>query len=204
MSCAQTGTIECSTVQVLEPQHDFLVDTSGAASDMQEHGEVDLVEGQTGLTVFFTVPKLNNEYVFEYLYVDVQGIPHPGTVIPIPAIKDVVGFTIRLAGSPLSAGYVLHWRVVINQTSIIASGATDVPELFYLQMPRLSIMNIIFAFPRSSLNYGFTELRVENTSLEPNQVIINVQLIVKELFGCAIGINPVPPTDHYYLRVRTP
>ena len=39
-NCSQGGAVECDTVQIIEPKSDFLVDTGGIASDMDERGSV--------------------------------------------------------------------------------------------------------------------------------------------------------------------
>lgn len=194
--------IECDTIQIIEPKGDFLVDTAGSTSDMDERGEVALHAGQLHVVVYFRVPKLNPYFNFEYLYIDAMGNPHPGGVHVIPTVRANEGFAAVFAGSPVEAGYVLHWRVTIVRTSTLVQ--IDAPELLYLPMPRTSVMNVLFVNPRSNLNYGFTELRVENLSQEGGQAIIHVQVIVKTLIGVALGVNPVPRSDNYFLRVRTP
>jgi hypothetical protein len=203
MSCPGTG-IECDTVQIIEPNTDLLVDTAGANSDIDEHGEVLLNQGQTGVIVYFVVPKLNANYSFEYLYVEAANPPqsHPGTVIPIPTIKLNIGFGIRLAGSPIAPGYVLKWRVTIKRTSSLVQ--IDAPENLYLQMPRTTTMQVVFANPRGGVDYGFSELRVENLIDTTRRALIHVQVYQKGLNGFFLDVNPRPPTDHYFLKVRTP
>jgi hypothetical protein len=203
MICPQTGAIECDTVQIIEPKGDFLVDTGGVSSDLDERGSVELLNGQTSVAVLFDVTKINASYNFEYLYVDAVGLVHPGAIQVIPTLKAAQGFTVLFAGAPIGAGYVLHWRVTIVRTSSIA--AIDAPEDLYLQMPRTTTMAVAFVNPRSGVNYGFSELRVENLlDLIGNQAIINVQVHQKTETGFVIGVSPRPPTDNYFLKVRTP
>lgn len=193
----------CETVQIIEPNNDLLVDTAGTTSDVDERGELVLIPGQTSADVAFQVNKLNVNYNFEYLYVDSPNDPHPGSVVPVPVTRGVGGFSVAFAGSPIGAGYVLHWRVTIARTSALIQ--TDAPESLYLQLPRAALMDISFVNPRSSVNYGFSELRVENLHDAPAvQTPIHVQVYQKLLTGFSIAINPTPPTDFYYLKVRTP
>ena len=59
--------------------------------------------------------------------------------------------------------------------------------------------------PRSTLTYGFTELRVENLiDLPQAQSPITVQVFEKRLDGFQIALSPIPPTPNYFLAVRTP
>jgi hypothetical protein len=194
---------DCNTVQIIEPKGDLIVDTAGTTSDMDERGDLTLVQGQTSASVTFQVPKLNANYHFEYLYVDAQGNVHPGAVIIVPTIWTMQGFTVVFAGAPIGTGYVLHWRVVIVVTSIL--GQVDAPEDLYLQMPQTNLMAITFINPRSTLTYGFAELRVENLIDPPaGQAVISVQPYLKTLTGFGLAVNPTPPSANYFLRVRTP
>jgi hypothetical protein len=194
---------DCDVIQIIEPRQDLLVDTAGASSDMDERGEVTLSAGQTNVTVTFEVRKLSADYHFEYLYVDAVGVSHPGAVSVIPSVKTIEGFSVVFAGAPIGAGYVLNWRVVIVQTTTLLQ--VDAPEDLYLRMPRTSTMAVTFLNPRSSTGYGFSELRVENLVDAPaSQALIHVQVYAKTLSGCSLAVNPRPPSDNYFLRVRTP
>ena len=63
----------------------------------------------------------------------------------------------------------------------------------------------MFHQPRSGTNYGFSELRVENLTEGPSGLTpINVMVTHKTISGFTIAINPRPPTEFYFLRVRTP
>jgi len=196
----------CDTVQIIEPKDDLLVDTGGTSSDMDERGSLELTPGQTQAVVTFQVPKINAEYNFEYLYIDAMGDPgfnFPGAIQIIPTVKSREGFGVVFAGTPIAEGYVLHWRATIVRTSSIIQ--VDAPENLYLQMPRTNTMAINFANPRSNLNYGFSELRVENlTQLPDVQAIIRVQVYAKTLTGFFVAVNPTPRSDFYFLKVRTP
>ena len=170
---------------------------------MDERGSLPLAVGQSSAVVTFMVPKLNASYNFEYLYVDSMGDTGPGAVQVIPTVRAAEGFGVVFAGAPLNDLSVLHWRVVIVQSTALA--LIDAPEDLYLQMPQASVMNITFANPRSSVDYGFSELRVENlTEPASRQTPINVQVAAKTNSGFSIGVSPAPRTDFYFLKVRTP
>lgn len=202
MSCG-TDLIECDTVQIIEPHDDLLVDTAGTRSDVDERGEVELVDGQTSAVIIFQVPKLNAFYNFEYLYVDAMGNTNPGGIQIIPTVRAIEGFAVLFAGAPIGSGYVLHWRVTIVRTSSLIQ--VDAPEDLYLQIPHAPTMGVTFVNPRSHVNYGFTELRVENLTDPPaGQAIIRVQVYAKTVSGFLLAVNPMPPTNFYFLRVRTP
>jgi hypothetical protein len=199
MSCPT----DCDTVQLIEPRTDLLVDTAGSTSDVDERGAVELSDGQESADVTFQIPKLNVNYRFEYLYVDALDLDDPGAVQVIPNGQSTHGFSVLFAGSPIGAGYVLRWRVVIAISSTLLQ--IDAPEDLYLQMPRASTMQVAFMNQRSNTNYGFSELRVENLDDPPGgQALIHVQVYAKTLNGCSLAVNPRPPNDHYFLRLRTP
>jgi hypothetical protein len=66
-------------------------------------------------------------------------------------------------------------------------------------------MAINFVNPRSGVNYGFTELRVENLSdLSSDAALVHVQVSQKRIDGFTVAVNPRPPNDNYFLTVRTP
>lgn len=202
MSCG-VDLIECQTIQIIEPRDDLLVDTAGSTSDMDERGELPLVEGQVNAFVDFTVHKLNTNYHFEYLYIDAIGNAHPGATQIIPTSRQVDGFAVVFAGAPIGDGYVLYWRVTIVRSS--TSVQIDTPEDLYLQMPKSSLMSVTFVHERSNTDYGFTELRVENLHDAPeSQQPIHVQVYQKMLGGFLLAVNPRPRTDFYFLKVRTP
>jgi len=211
MSCEQTG-IPCNSIQVIEPDASLPVGVAGGTSDpsLTESGEVVLVANQSEVSVTFTAMKASEAYRFEYLYVDAFGIINPGAIEPVVQAQSRYGFTVDLAAVAPVPGYVLRWRVVV-----IALGSTtsvDKPESLYLQMPWATppigvtpIMNILFVNPRSNVNYGFTELRVENLVDPPAlQTPIRVQVYEKRTDGFRICFNPLPPTPNYFIAVRTP
>ena len=198
------GVTECSTTQIIEPDGDLLVETSGSpTSDMEERGFVNLAPGQTSVSVVFEVPKLNATYHFEYLYIDDIGDTRPGAIQIVPSARAREGFTLLLAGAPIQSGYVLHWRVSITQTAELVG--VDTPEVLYLPLLHQPVMGVFFHNPRSGTNYGFSELRVENLT-DPHQVqaIIHVQVVQKTTIGFTIAVNPMPPTGNYFLAARTP
>jgi hypothetical protein len=202
MSCG-TDTIECDTVQIIEPKDDLLVDTASNTNDIDERGSLELNSGQQNAIVYFEVNKLSADYSFEYLYVDAMGDPQPGAVEIVPTIRAVEGFAVVFAGVPIGAGYVLHWRVVIHK--LRSQILIDAPEDLYLQMPRANTMAVTFHQQRSNTVYGFSELRVENvTELPQNQQPIAIQVYRKTISGFFLAVNPTPRTDFYFLKVRTP
>ena len=196
----------CDTVQIIEPKDDLIVDTGGTTSDMDERGSLELTAGQTQAVILFTVPKINPEYNFEFLYIDAVGDPgfnFPGAVQIIPTVRAREGFAVVFAGTPIAAGYVLHWRVTIVRTSSLVQ--IDAPESLYLQMPRTNTMSVAFVNPRSNVSYGFSELRVENLNTPPSQqAVIHVQVAQKTVNGFLLAVNPTPRNDFYFLKVRTP
>lgn len=202
MSCCNDD-IQCDTAQIIEPRDDLLVDTAGVTTDLDERGFVELNAGQKAAVVTFLVPKINPDFHFEYLYVEAMGIPNAGGVHPIPTIRAREGFAVVFEGAPVGLGYTLHWRCVVTRTSSIVQ--IDAPEDLYIQLPHANQMQILFVNPRSSVSYGFSELRVENLhDPHQNQAVIHTQVFAKNTWGFSIGINPMPPTDKYFLRVRTP
>jgi hypothetical protein len=201
MSCSCPT--DCDTTQIIEPRNDFIVDTAGSASDIDERGDLALTPGQPNAVVAFQVLKLNASYDFEYLYIDAMGISHPGGVVVVPTVRSVEGFAVVFTGAPVEAGHVLHWRVVVRLATTLVQ--IDAPEDLYLPMPRANLMGINFINPRSGINYGFTEMSVENLVDPPaGQAIIRVQVYLKTQSGCAVAVNPTPPTGNYFLHVRTP
>lgn len=203
MSCGP-DVIECDTVQIIEPKDDLLVDSAGSTNDMDERGELELVDGQINAVVLFEVLKLNAQYSFEYLYVDAMGNVEPGAVQIVPTVRAIEGFAVVFAGAPIGPGYVMHWRVVIHRPSALV--LIDAPEDLNVQLtPHANLQVIAFRQPRSGTNYGFTELRVENLTEDHSvQAVIHVQVVHKTISGFSIAINPRPPTEFYFLRVRTP
>lgn len=203
MSCSQTDVIECDTVQIIEPKDDLLVDSAGTTNDMDERGTLELNSGQINAVIVFEVPKLNPNYAFEYLYIDAMGNVEPGAIQIVPTVRAIEGFAVVFAGAPIGPGYVLHWRVNVHRKSALV--LIDAPEDLNLRMPRTNTMSIVFHQPRSGTNYGFTELRVENLTEDHNvQAVIRVQVYHKTISGFLIAVNPRPPSDFYFLRVRTP
>jgi len=206
------GTIECDTVQIIEPQGDFLVDTAGTTSDLDERGELELHTGQTHAEILFRVPKISVNYNFEYLYVDAEGIPHAGGLHVVPTSRQTYGFQVVFAAgvppptpeAPPGSVYVLHWRVTIVRTSSLVQ--VDAPERIYLLMPHSSTMIVPFTNPRSGTEYGFSELRVENLLDDPaTQAIIRVQVTAKTTTSFTLSVNPTPAAGkHYFLAARTP
>lgn len=203
MSCGADIT-QCDTVQIIEPQDDLLVDSAGTTSDLDERGTLDLSDGQINAVVLFQVPKLSAGYSFEYLYVDCEGLNQPGAVQIVPTVRAVEGFAVVFAGVPIGAGYVLHWRVNIHQATTLV--LIDAPEDLNVPLDaHANTQTIAFHQPRSGVNYGFTELRVENLTEPPaNIAVINVMVTHKTISGFSIAINPRPPSEFYFLRVRTP
>lgn len=194
----------CTTVQIIEPNNDLIVDTGSVSSDVDESGFVALSTGQTSAQVTFQVPKISGDYHFEYLYITAPGVINPGSITIVPVSQTINGFTVTFAGAPVAnENYILYWRVVVRVTTPIP--LIDFPEDLYLQMPRANLMVVSFINQRSDTNYGFSELRVENLHDAPAvQAIIHVQVYEKTTTGFLLAVNPTPPTNFYFLRVRTP
>ena len=131
-----------------------------------------------------------------------SGTLNPGAIQIVPVTKSAQGFTVLLAGAPIGAGYILHWRVTIVTTSSIIQ--IDAPENIYLQLPRDGVLDVVFANPRSSVDYGFTELTVENLIDVFNLTPIQILVTNKSVSGFTVAFTPHPPTDNYFLRIRTP
>ncbi len=207
MSCSdfQQTTPPCKTFQIIDPDPALLTSTSVGSFDpsLDESGSTILNIGDSRIYVPFLTTKSSDDYRFEYLYVDAIGIANPGDVIAVPVNKTIFGFTVDLAGSPTTTGYILRWRVVVQ--GIISSDTIDLPESLRLPLTQTRTFVATFVNPRSSANYGFTELRVENLidSSDAQRAII-AQVIAKTQSNFTVGLNPPPDTANYYLVARTP
>jgi hypothetical protein len=205
MNCCDPNT---RNIQLIEPDNLLLTTTSSGAGDasLREFGEEPLSEGQSEVTVFFNVVKASPNYRFEYLYVDAFGhLVEPGVINPVVVKASEIGFTVELAGTPPATGYTLKWRVVVIDTTV-GSAQVDFPEVIYFQIPSGSSLLVVpFENPRSGINYGFTELRVENLQDPASaQRILSLQVVAKTILGFTVGINPRPNNDHYFIVARTP
>ena len=208
MSCNSNGTggVQCSTIQILEPDNTLLTATSSGSADqaLDESGVETLATGESEVSVVFQTQKLSNNFRFEYLYVDAFGLTNPGTIHPVPIVQTQFGFTVDLAGAPPLAGYLLRWRAVVVGIEL-PPGLVDTPENLYLQLPQANNFRITFNNPWSTVTYGFTELRVENLVDGANlQTPILVQVVQKRNTDFLIALSPTPPSNHYYIAVRTP
>src|SRR5262245_18185792 len=194
----------CRTIQVLEPDPTVPVANWRFDPALDESGEVILTQGQTSITVNFKVKKTSANYRFEYLYVDAFGIANPGDIEPVVVSQTVIGFTVQFAGSPLAAGYILRWRVVVVYTEVVP-GLVDTPESLYLALPLSNLFTASFVNPRSNVDYGFSELRIENLTDDPtDQTPVLPQVVQKTILGFTVALNPTPPTGNYFLVVRSP
>jgi hypothetical protein len=167
---------------------------------------VPLSLNQATVHVVFQVPKAG-DYRFEYLYVDGLGLAHPGVINVVPTVQTVYGFTVALAGIPRVTGRFLRWRVVVTTVVQTPGSLTDAPENLRVQLPiDTNTLVVPFINPRSTTNYGFTELRVENLEDDMNlQRPILVQVVLKTLIDFTIAISPIPTwSNKYYLVARTP
>ncbi len=203
--CPPNNGTECRVVQVIEPEGTVFVSSSGGSSDqsLDEMGSVTLAAGQTTVPVSFETPKAGENYRFEYLYVDAFGVANPGNIAPVPTIQTIYGFTVKLAGPSILAGYILRWRVVVIEFGI--GGVLDAPETIYTRLPQASLFTVQLVNPRSTTNYGFDELHVENLIDDvETQTPVLIQVVEKTQTSFTIGINPTPPTDNYYLAARVP
>jgi hypothetical protein len=216
MSSCPPNTLQCQTVQLIEP--DFTLPTvtlppPGNDPSLAEAGSIPLTTGQGVVNVPFTVPKAG-DYRFEYLYVDDLGTTsNPGVISLVPVSQTLYGFTVDISGVPVVDGYILRWRVVV----IAISGTptvVDAPENLYVLMP-YEVPDVIyphysmvipFVNPRSNTTYGFSELRVENLIDNPSTMpFINIIVTAKNLDNFVIGASPFPPNgSHFYVVARTP
>jgi hypothetical protein len=232
-ACPPGGNSDCRVFQVIEPDSTSLVATSGGSTDasLDERGSVALASGQEIVEVAFRTIKASENYRFEYLYVDNVEVgpqvnplivPEPPSFAPIvdliPITQTIFGFTIRLLPNPTPApttlepvpdippfptGYFLRWRVVVIDLSIGLN--LDVPETIYIQLPRVNQLVVHLTNQRSSIDYTFDELRVENV-IDPvtEQTPVLVQVVAKTQTSFTIGLSPTPPTDNYFLAVHIP
>lgn len=207
MSCPPNN---CSTIQLIEPDHTLLTGSSSGSSDpsLDESGVQPILTDQLEINIQFGTPKASASYRFEYLYVDVLSdpdeIPSSFTIVPTILAQTRYGFTVGLSGSPPRSGYILRWRVVV--VSLQSLVGLDTPEVIYhLLSQGASLMTIPFSNPRSTDTYGFSELRVENLVDNPNdQTPIAVQIVAKANNFFSIAISPSPPTWNYFLAARVP
>lgn len=210
MSCQdfQTSNPVCRTVQLIEPEDTLLTSitsSGGRDQSLDESGSMTIPATLTAARLFvpFVTQKVSVNYRFEYLYIDTLGIANPGDVGPVVVNQTLNGFVVDFAGVPLSSGYILRWRAVVQDVTI--NLIVDAPESLYLQLPQARTFTATFINPRSTAIYGFNELRVENvTDPAVTQIIVNAQVIAKTLNDFTVGLNPPPDTNNYYLVARTP
>ena len=197
---------DCTTQQLLEPDGTIItvIETDPAIS---ESGSVPLTNGQTEAHVDFVVPKASLNYRFEYLYVDSLGLPDiviPVDVDPVPILQTIFGFTVRFVSAPAD-GYILRWRVVVLDLEPTTIGNLDQPQTLYLQMPQAATFVVSLINPRSTTDYGFSELRVENLIDAPGgQAPIWVQVTQKTQVNFSLAVSPTPPSNNYFLAARIP
>jgi hypothetical protein len=210
MSCEQFPLAgpQCRTIQVIAP--DPLLVTGSIPGNIDpsidESGSTPIPLNTTRMDVLFTIPKISENYRFEYLYVDaIAPDPNvPGAVEVVPVQTTRYGFSVKLAGLPLADGYILRWRVVV--IDVASTIFIDAPELIRVQLPvNARVFTATFTNLRSNEIYGFSELRVENLTDPPDtQRIILVQVTEKTTSTFTVGINPRPENAHYFLVARTP
>jgi len=197
----------CRSVQLIEPDNTLLTAVSfgGLDQSLDESGSTPVPVGPIArLFVTFATKKASSNYRFEYLYIDTLGINNPGAIQIVPVDTNVEGFLVDLAGLPLAEGYVLRWRVIVVGQVPIGEGVTT-PENLRLRLPQARIFTATFVFPRTTVDYGFTELRVENLITAPDsQRVINAQVVEKTTIDFTVGLNPLPDNDDYFLVARTP
>ena len=200
----QTGCPDCPSIQLIEDGSTIILPPVDPS--LEESGSVNLfVDPITDLIhVNFLTPKASDQYRFEYLYVDALGLVNPNDIIPVPVAQSIFGFTVDIgAVKPVGPGYVLRWRVVVF--SLVSTGNLDEPETIYVRLPRTNIFMYNLLNPRSSTDYGFDELRVENLAdLPDQQAPIWIQVVQKTQVSFTIGLSPTPPTDNYFLSARIP
>ena len=203
------GSSNCSTIQLIEPEDTLLTSitsSGGRDQSLDESGSMTIPFPNTSNRLFvpFETPKVSRNYRFEYLYIDALGISNPGNVEPVVVDININGFVVDFAGIPLNDGYILRWRVVVQDITI--SLVVDAPESLRLQLNQdTATFTGTFINPRSTALYGFTELRVENL-IDPveTQRLVGVQVVAKTTSNFTVGLNPPPDTTNYYLIARTP
>lgn len=196
---------QCKNIQLIEPDSDVLSETESGSVDptLSERGELVLTIGQTGAQIEFVQKKLSSAYRFEYLYVDALGISTPGSITCVPSSQTIFGFKVEFAGSPIQDGYILRWRVVV--VNVTALPVLDLPESIYAQLPLSSVFTYMLVNPRSSQDYGFSELRVENLiDLPGAQTPILAQVVAKSQYSFSVSLSPTPNSGNYYLVARIP
>ena len=204
-----SGTPQCATIQVIEPDSTLpttTIPSAGFDPSMTEAGNVILYNNQqTQINVTFNTVKAG-DYRFEYLYVDSLGLSSPGVIPIVPVSQSVYGFSVNLAGIPLADGYILRWRVVVVTIVQAPPGQQiDAPENIYINLTLTNTFTVPFVNPRSNTQYGFSELRVENlVDLPANQHPILAQVVTKTVTNFTVALSPTPDTANYYLKVRTP
>jgi hypothetical protein len=209
MSCQNFQTVNpvCRTIQLIEPEDTLLTSitsSGGRDQSLDESGSMTVPIGpHARLFVPFETQKISANYRFEYLYIDALGISNPGNVEPVVVDTTLNGFLVDLAGLPLAEGYILRWRVVVQDVTI--NLVVDAPESLRLQLNPARTFTGTFINPRSTALYGFSELRVENlTDPVDFQRIVNVQVVSKTQLNFTVGMNPPPDSNNYYLVARTP
>ena len=207
MSCNQfqSQTPACKTFTFIEPDDTLLSVTSSGVKDqsLDEAGDTVIPSGVPRMRIDFVTPKASFNYKFEYLYIDALGISNPGDVRIVVVDQNQFGFTVDFAGTTLSDGYILRWRVVV--LNLQGGLAIDAPENLRLQLPQARVYTATFVNPRSNTTYGFSELRVENLVDEiSSQRVVSIQVAAKTQANFVIGINPPPDTGNYFLVARTP
>jgi hypothetical protein len=212
--CSQFGQTSpaCKTIQVIEPDATLLTLTSSGSSDqsLDESGSTPLPALQPTAQVVFQTVKASANYRFEYLYVDDAGDPNSGSVVATPILMTTYGFTVNLVGLPMApvipgAGYVLRWRVVVVD-AVLEAGIIDAPESLRDQLTQgVQSHSSYYINARSSADYGFSEMRVENLIDDPaSQIFIFPQVVAKTTAFVTVQLSNIPPTPNYYLVVRTP
>ncbi len=208
MSCEnfQTSNPQCRTIQLIEPSDTLLTSitsSGGRDQSIDESGSIALSVGSARLFVPFETQKVSANYRFEYLYIDALGIPNPGNIEPVVVDININGFLVDFAGVSIEEGYILRWRVVVQDITI--NLIVDAPEDLRLQLSPARTFTATFVNPRSTTNYGFSELRIENlTDPVDDQRIVNAQVVAKTTLGFTVGLNPPPDTTNYYLVCRVP
>lgn len=208
MSCSTFSTTSpaCRTVTFIEPDDTVLTATSsgGADQSLDESGSTIIPLNTPEMRVYFVTPKAGTDYRFEYLYIDTLGQTTPGAIIPVVSEQLASSFVVELAGIPLLEGYILRWRVIV--VSLTIGSLVDEPESLRVQiLKNTREQTFSFVNPRSSTNYGFTELRVENL-LDPisTQRVVYPQIGAKTLLDFTVGFSTIVTTDNYFLVARTP
>lgn len=196
---------ECRTIQVIEPDSTLVVATSSGSVDqaLDESGSVALPIGTLATQVLFITPKASVNYRFEVLYVDDLGIVAPFAIVPTVEDQTINGFTVKFSAAPPVDGFILRWRAVVVDTTLTPASYDQPLSIREQLVAGASVHTVTLASPRTTQDYGFNELRVENLiDLPGQQTPILAQVVAKLVGQFTVALSPSPPNNNYYIVAR--